>query len=128
MKEKKDFDTKRAILARDVAAQPGYVRLVLPVHAAHARSACRRFSSLCREEAASRGLILAPSSDWTREELEKHIGLATREMTLGFRLAVVVQGSAAASVSEIATSVAARRKARTKIFWSEHHAAAWLMS
>lgn len=115
-------------MAADVAAHPGYVRLVLPARDAQARAACREFSYLCREESASRGLIVARYSDSGPRELEAQIALATREVSPGFRLGLVVQGSAAASIAQIAALIANRRKAKARAFPSEHRAAAWLMT
>lgn len=120
--------SQRSDLAADVAAQPGYVRLVLPPRDPQARAACREFSNLCREESASRGLIVARFSGSNPLELETQMTLATREVSPGFRLGLVVQGSAATSIAHIATAIASRRKAKARIFPSEHRAAAWLMS
>lgn len=121
-------ESAQAILPKAVAAHPGYVRLVLLPQRAQARSACRRFSELCREESTKRGLILARSSNSDPVELKDQISLATLAVSQGFKLAVVAQGTDAAYISRLATSSASRRSARAKVFSSEHQAAAWLMS
>lgn len=122
------FKNQDALPPNEVAAHPGYVRLVLPPEDAQARSACRQFSELCGEESANRGLIVAQSSSSNPGELEHQIALATGAVCAGFRLAVVAQGKHASRISRIATATAARRRARARIFSSEHQAAAWLMS
>lgn len=116
------------IPATEVAAQPGYVRLVLPRRDADARAACRKFARLCREESACRGLIVARSTDSSPPELENQMILATRDVSSGFKLGLVVQGAAAGTIAQIATSIARRRQAKARIFSSEHRAAGWLMS
>jgi hypothetical protein len=54
--------------------------------------------------------------------------LATRDVSSGFKLGLVVQGAAAGTIAQIATSIARRRQAKARIFSSEHRAAGWLMS
>jgi hypothetical protein len=116
--------------ATSAAAQPGYVRLVLPSDGgpARVRAVCRKFASLCQEESASRGLIVAESSQSLGDELDEGFDLATSAMCHGFKLAVVTRGAACRNISKTATSIAARRRATARIFSSEHAAAAWLMS
>jgi phosphotransferase system HPr-like phosphotransfer protein len=111
-----------------IAAHPGYVRLVLPTQHAHARAACRKFSQLCQEEDARGGLILTRSSDADPAELESQMALATRGVLPGFKLAIVAQGTDAASIRRIVGATAARRRAKAKAFPSEHRAAAWLIA
>ena len=120
----------RPFLARDAAAHPGYVRLVLRWDdgAARARIACRRFASLCRDEDASRGLIVAESFPATDADFEKAFETAAAAVRPGFKLAVVARGTASRRIAKSAASIAARRRATTRLFSSEHHAAGWLMS
>lgn len=127
---KRGEESSRAFLPRDAVAHPGYVRLVLQWDSgpAHARAACRKFASLCREENASRGLIVAESSGALIAVLEDALEAATGGMGRRFKLAVVARGSAAGIISKTAASIAARRKAIAKVFSSEHQAAGWLMS
>lgn len=105
-------------------AHPGYVRLILGPDDAprDARAAGRRFAKLCREEDASRGLIVAGTAaagvDWDD---------ALAASGAGFRLALVVRGSESAHVARAAFSAASRRSAVARLFKSEHRAAAWLM-
>jgi hypothetical protein len=61
------------------------------------------------------------------DELESQMALATRGVAAGFRLALVAQGAAGASLRRIVGSTAARRGAMSRAFPSEHRAAAWLM-
>lgn len=114
--------------AAATAAHPGYVRLVLPSELARARAACRKFSRLCDEEGARGGLILAAACEADHRELEGQIALATSAVSRGFKLAVVAQGHNAALIFRIAGATAARRKAKARVFSSEHRAAAWLMA
>lgn len=111
-------------------AYPGYVRLVLRGNdgPARTRAACRRFAVLCREESASRGLIVAESSRATAQELDEGFELATAALSRGFKLAIVAHGPACRRICSTAASMAARRRATARIFTSEHEAAAWLMS
>ena len=121
--------TMRPFLPADAVAQPGYVRLVLSADdgPGHLRAACRKFASLCREEHASRGLIVAESSHVTSAEVADGFEAATAAVGRGFKLAVVVRGSTSARISQTVASIAARRRAVAKTFTSEHQAAGWVM-
>jgi hypothetical protein len=112
----------------ELAAHPGYVRLVLRCDEAGAANACRSFADLCRKEGARRALILAHSSDTRAQAVESHISAAARALTPGFRLAVVAQGSNARRISRTAAAAAAGTSGKAQIFRSEYQAAAWLMS
>lgn len=127
----KNVDVRaRPFLPKDAASQPGYVRLVMRWDGApaRARAACRQFASLCREEGASRGLIVAESSDGMAAGFEDGLEAATAALRRGFKLAVVARGPAAGSISRTAAAIAARRRVTAKVFSSEHQAAGWLMS
>ena len=120
-------ERSRTMLERDVAAQPGYVRLALATGDAGALAACRKFSKLCAEESANRALVIAQSSGSNRLEIENQIRVATGGLLRGFKLAVVAQGSDATSVARIAEATAIRQNGKAKVFHSEHQAAAWLL-
>lgn len=103
-----------------VVTQPGYVRLALDSHERlRVRAACRRFAAFCREESASRGLIVAGTApEWDE---------ALAASGAGFRLAVVARGPSSTDVAREASSAGSRRSVIVKVFRSEHQAAAWLM-
>src|SRR4051812_48292748 len=111
----------------EVAAHPGYVRLVLRCDQAGVANACRSFADLCRKESARRALILADSSDGHPQAVDNHISVAARALAPGFRLAVVAHGRGARHLSRTAAAAAARASGKAQIFRSEHQAAAWLM-
>lgn len=110
------------------AAQPGYVRLVLSEHdPRNVPAACLRFAQLCREESATRGMIVAISpaeGGGLQEDLDAAVACAGA----GFRLAVVARGAGCTAIARSAAAAAARRRAAAKTFKSEHQAAAWLMA
>jgi len=112
-------------LLRNATAQPGYVRLVLDAEDTPrvARAAGRRFALLCREEDASRGLIVAGDAG---SDVDWEDALAASRP--GFRLAVVARGQGAGQIARTAASLASRRGAAARVFKSEHQAAAWLMA
>jgi hypothetical protein len=111
----------------EIAAHPGYVRLVLRCDEAGAANACRSFVDLCRKEGARRALILAHSSDARAQEVESHISAVARALAPGFRLAVVAHGSGARHLARTAAAAADEASGKAQLFRSEHQAAAWLM-
>lgn len=80
MQKNADVSNARPFRSRDAASHPGYVRLVMrwDEGPARARAACRRFASLCREEGASCGLIVAESPDGMSEGFEQGLEAANR--------------------------------------------------
>jgi hypothetical protein len=113
-----------------VVAQPGYVQLVIGSDAGTrgAKSACRQFAQVCREESATRALILLAAPGPAAEQLGDQLPLAMEAFSAGFRLAVVARRPVSKAVAATLANRGAGRGAIAKAFPSEHRAAVWLMN
>ena len=90
--------------------------------------ACREFVALCREESAQRGLIVSVlDGEAAPMRLREGLTIVAGAAPDGFKLAIVARGPSSRRIHHGSERALTSRRLRTKVFRSEHDAAAWLL-